>query len=302
MMALKLPKNSEVIVPAMTYCSTVFSIIRAGLKPILIDIEKDKSTISLKDLEKKITNKTKLIIPVHLYGEVVDCLKIKKIINKRKIYIIEDASQAHGAYEYSKLLNSKKKRKVGSLGDIACFSLYPGKNLGAYGDAGIITTNNKKLFKYMNKFRNLGSSKKFRHDLVGINSRMDTLQAIILKHKIKNLNKYNNLRKKIALEYKKKITNPKIKKLEYSKECVFHQYVIKVKNVKKFTNFISYKKIPYGRHYPYPIHKLFALKKKFKGQVFKNSEELGRQCVSLPIDPLLKKSEIQKICDVVNSY
>lgn len=302
MTALRLPKGSEVIVPAMTYCSTVFSIIRSGLKPVLVDIEKNKSTMCLEDLEKKITNKTKLIIPVHLYGEVVDCLKIKKIINKRKIYVIEDASQAHGAFEYSEILNHKKKRKVGSLGDIACFSLYPGKNLGAYGDAGIITTNNEKLFKYMYKFKNLGSSKKFHHDLVGVNSRMDTLQAIILKHKLNNLNKYNLYRKKIASVYEKKITNPKIKKLKYSQGCVFHQYVIKVKNVKKFINFISNKKIPFGRHYPYPVHKLKALKKNFKSQVFKNSEELGAQCISLPIDPLLKKPEINKICDAINSY
>ena len=301
MMSLNLPKNSEVIVPAMTYCSSVFSIIRAGLKPILVDIEKDKSTMCLNDLEKKITTKTRLIIPVHLHGGVVDCLKIKKIVNGRKIYIIEDASQAHGAYEQSEFLK-QKKRKVGSLGDIGCFSLYPGKNLGAYGDAGIITTNNKKLFEYINKFRNLGSSKKFHHDLIGVNSRMDTLQAIILKHKINNLNNYNNLRKKIALFYEKNITNPKIKKLRYSRGCVFHQYVIKVKNVKKFLNFISKQKIPFGRHYPYPIHKLSALKKNFKGQTFKNSEELARQCVSLPIDPLLKKKEIKKICNIINSY
>jgi dTDP-4-amino-4,6-dideoxygalactose transaminase len=306
MMALGLPKNSEVIVPAMTYCSTVFSVIRAGLKPVLIDIEKNKSTMCLDQLKKKITNKTKLIIPVHLYGESVDCLKIKKIINKRKIYIIEDASQAHGAYECSstKQHNSyrKKYRKVGSLGDISCFSLYPGKNLGAYGDAGILTTNNKKFFNYINKFRNLGSDKKFFHDLVGVNSRLDTLQAIILKHKIKNLDKYNELRKKIALIYENKINNPKIKKLEYSKGCVFHQYVIKVKYVKKFENFLSKKNIPYGRHYPYPIHKLTALKKLYKNQVYKNSEELASQCISLPIDPLLKNKDIMYICDTINSY
>ena len=306
MMALKLPKNSEVIVPAMTYCSTVFSIIRAGLKPVLVDVEKDKSTMSLVHLKKKITKKTRLIIPVHLYGESVDCFKIKKIINKKKIYIIEDASQAHGAYECSSSNKQKqyqkKNRKVGSLGDIACFSLYPGKNLGAYGDAGIITTNNKKFFNYINKFRNLGSNKKFHHDLVGVNSRLDTLQAIILKYKIKNLDKYNALRKKIALIYEKKIINPKIKKLKYTEGCVFHQYVIKVKNVKNFENLLSKRNIPYGRHYPHAIHKLTALKKIFKNQVYKNSEELARQCISLPIDPLLKEKDIDYICDTINSY
>ena len=154
----------------------------------------------------------------------------------------------------------------------------------------------------MNKFRNIGSDKKFFHDLVGVNSRLDTLQAIILKHKIKNLDKYNELRKKIALIYKNKINNPKIKKLVHSKGCVFHQYVIKVKYVKKFENFLSKKNIPYGRHYPYPVHKLTALKKLYKNQVYKNSEELASQCISLPIDPLLKKKDIQYICDVVNSY
>lgn len=302
-MSLNLPKNSEVIVPAMTYCSTIFSIIRAGLKPILVDIEKNKPTICLNSLKKKISNNTKLILPVHLYGESVDCLKIKKIIKKKKIYIIEDASQAHGAYENSYSDKHKKElRRVGSLGDIACFSLYPGKNLGAYGDAGIITTNNKKIFHYIKKFRNLGSDKKFLHDLIGINSRLDTLQAIVLKHKIKNLDKYNSLRKKIALIYQNKIVNPKIKNLEYSKECVFHQYVIKVKNVKKFENFLLKKDIPYGRHYPYPVHKLTALKSIFKNQIYKNAEELGRQCISLPIDPLLKKNEIKYICDTINSY
>ena len=289
MMALKLPKHSEVILPAMTYCSTVFSVIRAGLKPVLVDIEKDKSTMCLEDLQRKINKKTKLIIPVHLYGDVVDCLQIKKIINKKKIYIIEDASQAHGAFETSTIPNHKQTRKAGSLGDIGCFSLYPGKNLGAYGDAGIITTNNKKFFEYMNKFRNLGSKKKFHHDLIGINSRMDTLQAIILKHKIKNLNKYNQLRKKLGKHYEDNIKNSKIVKLKYSKGSVYHQYVIKVKNLKKFTSYLSKNKIPFGRHYPYPIHKLSAMKDIFKGQKFVNAEELGNQCVSLPVDPFIQK-------------
>ena len=299
MMSLQLPKNSEVIVPAMTYCSTVFSVIRAGLKPVLVDIEKDKSTMCLEDLQRKINKKTKLIIPVHLYGDVVDCLQIKKIINKKKIYIIEDASQAHGAFETSTIPNHKQTRKAGSLGDIGCFSLYPGKNLGAYGDAGIITTNNKIFFEYMNKFRNLGSKKKFHHDLIGMNSRMDTLQAIILKHKISNLDKYNSLRKKIALTYEEKIINPKIKKLKYSKACVFHQYVIKVKNVKKFINLFP-KKI---FHLEDIIinSQTHCIKKLFKGQYFKMLK-LGRQCVSLPIDPFLNKKEIQKVCDAVNSY
>ena len=131
---LNLPKNSEVIIPAMTYCSTAFSVINAGLKPVLVDIDNLSPTISINDIKKKITSRTKVIMPVHLYGSVVDLNKIKKLIRNRKIFLIDDCSQAHGALY--------KKKRVGSLADISCFSLYPGKNLGAYGDAGIITTNN----------------------------------------------------------------------------------------------------------------------------------------------------------------
>ena len=135
---LNLPKNSEVIIPAMTYCSTAFAVINAGLKPVLVDISILEPTISIDKLKAKITNKTKVIMPVHLYGSVVNINKIKQIIKNKNIYLIDDCSQAHGAY-----LN---KSRVGTLTDISCFSLYPGKNLGAYGDAGVITTNRRDFF------------------------------------------------------------------------------------------------------------------------------------------------------------
>ena len=152
---LNLPKNSEVIIPAMTYCSTAFAVINAGLKPVLVDISPLEPTISMNELKAKITKKTKVIMPVHLYGSVVNINKIKRIIKDKKIYLIDDCAQAHGAF-----LN---KSRVGSLTDISCFSLYPGKNLGAYGDAGIITTNNKVFYNRIKNFRNLGSTVKFFH-------------------------------------------------------------------------------------------------------------------------------------------
>ena len=141
--SLELKKNSEVLLPAQTYCSTLFSVINAGLKPVLVDIQKDNPTICVNDLKKKISSKTKALIIVHLYGECSDIKKIKNIIKNKKIYLIEDAAQAHGAIDYS---YGRKGKTVGSIGDMACFSFYPGKNLGAYGDAGAITTNNK-IFK-----------------------------------------------------------------------------------------------------------------------------------------------------------
>ena len=183
--SLNLPKNSEVIMPAMTYCSTAFAIINAGLKPILVDLEKNKPTIDIKRISSKLNNKTKVIMPVHLYGSVVNLYKIKSIIKrfKKKIYLVDDCAQAHGA-----TIENLKNKRVGSISDISCFSLYPGKNLGAYGDAGVLTTNNKRFFKLLSNLRNLGSNKKFIHDQIGQNSRLDTIQAAILNIKLKDLN------------------------------------------------------------------------------------------------------------------
>ena len=297
--SLNLKKNSEVIMPAMTYCSTIFSIIRAGLKPVLVDIEKNSPVISNEKIIKKITNKTKVVLLVHLYGESCRYYKLKKMLERKKIVILEDASQAHGAFDYS---SGKKGKKVGSQGELGCFSLYPGKNLGAYGDAGIITTNNKKKYEYLKKIRNLGSKKKYYHDIIGVNSRLDTIQALILSKKLNNLDKYNLNRKKIADIYNKNINNYKIQKLKYSKGCVFHQYVLVVSDIKKFTEYLTSQKIPFSRHYPFPIHKLKAVKKLFLKQKFPNSENLAKNGISIPIDPLMKKRDVLEVCKKINNF
>ena len=298
--SLDLPKNSEVILPAMTYCSTAFAVLNANLKPVLVDTESMKSTIDLRELKKKITKKTKVILPVHLYGSVANLNGIKKIINNKNIYLIDDCAQAHGAYDDS--LKKYNKNKIGSTSDISCFSLYPGKNLGAYGDAGIITTNNKKLYNKIRKLRNLGSEEKFIHEYVGMNSRLDTIQAIVLNHKIKNLNKLNKQRQKIAKIYNTKIINQKITKLNYSTTCVYHQYVILVKNRKKLINEFNKKKIQYGFHYPYTINQLKIFKKQFKSLRFKNAEKLAKEGMSIPIDPNLNKKELNYIINTLNGF
>jgi dTDP-4-amino-4,6-dideoxygalactose transaminase len=296
--SLNLKKNSEVLLPAQTYCSTIFAAISAGLKPVLVDIQKDNPTICPEDLKKKISNKTVAIILVHLYGECCNIKKIKKVIRNRKIILIEDAAQAHGAYDWS---YGKKGKKVGSIGNIACFSFYPGKNLGAYGDAGAVTTDNKKLYDKILKLRNLGGIKKYQHDLVGYNSRLDSLQAAILLNKLKELNANNNKRKKIAKHYLKNITNKKIKKLNLSKGCVYHQFVILSKNEKKIIKILKKNKIPYGKHYPKPIHKLAAVRKKYLKKKFINAERFSKYGTSLPMDPNLKKNQLNKICKLLNS-
>ena len=293
--SLNLKENSEVIIPAMTYCSTAFSVINANLKPVLVDTEFMKSTISISHLKKKINSKTKVIMPVHLYGSVTNMNEIKRIIRGKNIFIIDDCAQAHGARD-------DNGNKVGSLADISTFSLYPGKNLGAYGDAGIITTNNRKFYKTIKKIRNLGSEVKFKHDLVGMNSRLDSLQAIILNHKLKLLSKLNSKRRKIAFQYDNKIANQKIQKLKYSKFSIYHQYVLIVKKRNELIKYLKKAKIQYGFHYPYAIHQLDAFKKYFKREKFPNSEILAKYGISIPIDPNLSKKEIDYIISKLNSF
>jgi dTDP-4-amino-4,6-dideoxygalactose transaminase len=304
--SLNLPKNSEIIVPAMTFYSTISSIISAGLKPKLVDIDANSATISIDEVIKKINKKTKAIILVHLYGNSCKFSELKKKL-KKNIFIIEDASQAHGAYDCSGCENlrpncCKAGKKVGSQGDLGCFSLYPGKNLGAYGDAGIITTNNFSKCNFIQKFRNLGSKKKYNHDILGINSRLDTIQACILLTKMKRLDKLNKKRLKIANEYSLKIQNQKIKKIQYSKGSVFHQYVITCNKSLELRKFLKKKKIPFGRHYPLPVHKLKSFKEIFKNQKYPNAEELSKNGVSLPIDPLLSKKNLKKIINSINNF
>ena len=295
--SLNLKKNSEVILPAMTYCSTLIAVINANLKPVLVDISKNSSEIDLNEIKKKISKKTKVIIPVHLYGSPVNLYLLKKIIKNKKIFIIDDCAQSHGGFDYS----SGKRRNIGSITDISCFSFYPGKNLGAYGDGGMITTNNKNLHDKISAIRNLGSVVKYRHKYLGFNSRLDTIQATILLSKIKDLNRNNNLRKKIANIYNNNIINPKVVKIKYSKGSVYHQYIIMTNLRKKLIKLFNNNKVQYGFHYPYPLHKLEFAKKYFKNQSFPNSEKLANNGISLPIDPFLNNKELNKICNIINS-
>jgi len=294
--SLKLSSNSEVILPAMTYCSTYLSVVHANLKPVLVDIERNKPTIDLIELKKKINKKTKVILPVHLYGSAINNNEIKDIINKfdHKIYLIDDCAQAHGSLD-------DNRKKIGSTSDISCFSLYPGKNLGAYGDAGILTTNNKNIYNALSTLRNLGSNKKYSHTEIGLNSRLDTIQSLILNLKLPHLKKSNEQRRKIANKYDAEIINPKIKKLKYSKYAVYHQYIIISDQRNELTSYLDKNNIQYGFHYPKAIHQLEFYSKKNK-ECYPNSEILASNGLSLPIDPKLKKKEIKYIIDKLNSF
>ncbi len=296
LLSLDLPKKSEVIMPAMTYASTFYAVLNAGLKPVLVDINDDDPLINFDQILSKINNKTRVIIPVHLYGSVVDIEKLKKKISN-KIFIIDDCSQAHGAY-----YQNKKRVGGNNAAKISTFSLYPGKNLGAYGDAGIITTNSKKICMKIKSIRNIGALKKFNHQTIGFNNRLDTLQASILIHKLKVLDKLNQKRLILSKIYLQKIKNSKISFLNYSTYSVYHQFVIKVKNRKKFINYMNKNKIQTGIHYPHTINQMKYFKDNFKNINFINSENLAKKCVSLPIDPMLTKKEIYYIVNKINNF
>jgi len=293
--SLKLNSNDEVIVPAMTYVATASTVINAGYKLRLADVNLKDASINQEDVINKINSRTKAIIIVNLWGHCSDYEELKKICNKKKITLIEDAAQSVGAWN-SKNINS------GNLGHVACFSFFPGKNLGAYGDGGAVVTNNKKIYKTIIKLRTHGANKKFKHELIGVNSRLDTIQAAVLSNKLKRIDKINNLKRKIAKIYFEKITNKKIYLFDIPNSSCFHQFVILVNKRKHFINYLKKFKIPYGFHYPYAIHKLKAFKQHSNDKKLKNSEIIAKQCISLPIDPNINKKKLNYIIDKINHY
>jgi len=297
LLSLNLKPGSEVIMPAMTYVSTFYSILNARLKPVLVDINSNDPLINFNEMNKKITSKTRVIMPVHLYGSVVDLKKLRSIIKKKNIYIVDDCAQAHGAY-----FSNGARVGSGSYADISSFSLYPGKNLGAYGDAGIITTNNPIFAKRISAIRNIGSLKKFNHVTIGLNSRLDTIQATILSHKISGLDILNKKRSIIAKKYFLGIKNDKINFVNYTQKAVFHQFVIRTQFRKNFTNYLISNGIEFGLHYPHSINQMKFFIENFGIKKFINADSLASECVSLPIDPMLTTKEVNYIIKTINKF
>lgn len=293
--------GDEVIVPSHTFIASALPIIKCGAKPVFVDCEKGTFLPSFEQILKQINKKTKAILLVHIYGETVNIplLKIKmKKITKRKIPIIEDCSQSHG----SKL----KTTGSGNFGDIGCFSLYPSKNLGALGDAGILTTNKRNLYKKIMSLRNWGSQKKYVHDDIGFNHRLDTIQAGFLNIKIKKLNHWNKIRIKLARIYCNELKNIKKIKLpncNNDMSHVYHLFVIRVQERSKFQKFLLENGIQTIIHYPTPCHKHKAFKKfSFYKKTHLNAEIMSKEIISLPLYPGLSEDKIIYICKVIKLY
>lgn len=287
--------GDEIIVPSNTYIASILAVSRCGLTPILCEPNEHTYLIDTSKIESLITRHTKAIMAVHLYGQVANMNEINKIAAKYDLKILEDCAQSHGAVY--------KGKRAGSLCDAAGFSFYPGKNLGALGDAGAITTNNDCIAKICRTLANYGSEKKYIFGYKGINSRLDELQAAVLSLKLKRLDKDNTKRRYIAEKYINNIKNPLIT-LPYVKDWeahVFHIFPVLCKERDKLQSFMTEKNIQTLIHYPIPPHKQKAYKE-WNSKQFPIAEKIHEQELSLPIYPTMTDKEIETIIDTVNTY
>jgi dTDP-4-amino-4,6-dideoxygalactose transaminase len=289
--------GDEVITVSHTAVATISAITLCGASPVFVDIEPDYFTIDVEKIEALITSKTKAIIPVHLYGQPANMDAVLSIARKNNLFVIEDCAQAHGA-EY-------KNKKVGSLGDISCFSFYPTKNLGAIGDGGAVLTNDDKLAAKINLLRQYGWAERYISHIDGWNSRLDEIQAAILRIKLKSLDNDNEKRIKIAESYAVLLGNPNITlpKVRADARHVFHLYVIHLKERDKLLDYLKDHGIQTLIHYPVPIHLQKAYLMKFKGSdnLFL-TEKMSREILSLPIYPELELDQIDKIITAIKQF
>jgi len=287
--------GDEVIVPANTYIASILAISENNLIPVLVEPDINSYNIDPTKIKEKITDKTKAILAVHLYGQSADMSEINKVAKKHNLKVIEDAAQAHGAKHHN--------RRVGSLGDACGFSFYPGKNLGALGDGGAVTTDDEQLAETIKAIRNYGSHKKYENRYRGLNSRLDELQAAMLLVKLKHLDKSNEKRDEVAKKYLKDIKNPKITlpKITENNTHVWHLFVIRVKDRESFQNYLTKNGIQTMIHYPIPPHKQEAYRE-LKELNLPISEQIHDEVVSLPMHECLSNEEIEKIIRVVNDF
>lgn len=288
--------GDEVIVPANTFIASVLAISDNALKPVFVEPDIDTYNIDIDKIEEKITSKTKAILLVHLYGRVVFSEKLLALAMKYNLKIVEDNAQAIGA-----VWNGIK---TGALGDVAAFSFYPGKNLGALGDAGAVTTNDDVLAERIRTIANYGSSKKYINDVLGVNSRLDEIQAAVLDVKLKYLQAENDVRQKLAALYVQYINNDKIILPQIpanAGEHVWHLFVVRCPTRDALQGYLEKNGIQTLIHYPVPPHLQNAYKQ-FNGLSFSVTEKIHNQVLSLPMGSFLREDEIQKIIDTINKF
>ncbi|MEM2080725.1 MAG: DegT/DnrJ/EryC1/StrS family aminotransferase [Candidatus Bathyarchaeia archaeon] len=293
--ALGISTGDEVITVSHTFVATADAITRNGATPVFVDINPETYCIDSEKIEEKITKRTKAIMPVHIYGHPAEMDTISEIAQAHDLHVVEDACQAHGA-EY-------KGKKVGSLSDAGCFSFYPIKNLGAYGDGGIIATNNEELAAKLIMLRNYGQQQKYHHELIGINSRLDEIQAAILRVKLKHLNEWNSKRRENAKIYNELLSEAKIiTPSEKNAKHVYHLYVIRCKERDLLKQYLLKNEIQTLIHYPIPVHKQEAYLNLSSRHQLPITEEICKEILSLPMFPQLTKKEIETVANAVINF
>ena len=306
LMSLELNPGDEIITTDFTFAATIEVILLLRLKPVLVDIDSKTFNIDPTKIKESITKKTKAIIPVHLFGQTSDMDQITQIAKENNLFIIEDNAQSMGA-NYT-FLNNKEK-KAGTIGDIGTTSFFPSKNLGAYGDGGAIFTDNNKIADRIRAISNHGMYKRYYHDLLGVNSRLDSVQAAILKVKLKYLDSYNQKRQNAANQYNNALRNyeniitPFHNRLRSSH--VYHQYTIRVLNTNrdKLAEHLSNDNIPHGIYYPVPLHRQKAYSNDdYIDNNFKVTNKMVNEVISLPMHTELEENQIDYISSSIKSF
>ena len=302
-MSLGLKFGDEIICPSWTYISTAEAAVILGLKPVICDVDSKTFNVTAEFIEPFISEKTKAIVVVHLYGQSCDMEAILNLAKKHNLKVIEDNAQAIGCvYTFS----NGEKKYTGTMGDIGTTSFYPTKNLGAYGDGGAIFTNNDDLAQKIKMYSNHGESKRYNHDVIGINSRLDSVQAEVLNVKLKYLNDYNQTRNQIAENYNNAFNSVEeliIPELNKNSSHVFHQYTLKVLNGKRddLMKFLDQNGIETRVYYPIPVHKQKAFNE-YSNTSLVNTEELATSCLSLPICADIEKTSQDFIIEKIKSF
>jgi dTDP-4-amino-4,6-dideoxygalactose transaminase len=293
--ALNLEKGSEVIVPSNTYIATILAVLQNDCVPVLVEPDINSYNLNPLLIEESITAKTKVILPVHLYGKLCEMDPILEIAKRYSLFVIEDCAQAHGA--------CYKNRMAGSFGDFGAFSFYPSKNLGALGDAGAVLTNSIELATKIRKLRNYGSDVKYYNDLIGFNSRLDEVQAAFLTIKLAKLKEINEHKRKLASIYMENLKGDFIKPMvSVDNYDVYHIYNVRHKKRTKLQEYLLANEIKTEIHYPVPPHNQKAMDRMFKGLSFPISEEIHATTLSLPISYFHTEKDIYEVVEVMNKF
>lgn len=305
LMALDLQPGDEVIVPSFTFVASVEVIALLGLKPIVVDIDSRTFLMKLEDIEASLSPRTRAIIPVHLFGQCINMKALMNLARTRELFIIEDNAQSIGA---RCLAPDDSQQMSGTIGNIGCTSFYPSKNLGCYGDGGAIFSRDSSLAKKLRMVANHGMQKRYYHDVIGVNSRLDSIQAAVLNVKLPHLDSYNASRRKIADQYDERLKRISgvLLPLQVSwSEHVFHQYTLRITNGRRdeLQSYLAEKSIPSMVYYPVPMHEQPAFNKVVRRRVsLTNTEQVCREVLSLPMHPDLTVDQMDYICENIESF